>query len=88
VSSAVLLDGCCVELGVVAGAPGVVECAVLDECSNHDREPIDPPSPHWLGHHARAPQIRSSGLWNVSHTTDTPNTEFLDILATTISQTA
>jgi hypothetical protein len=67
---------------------GYLERNCIALLSNHDRDPIDPPSPHWLGHYARAPQIRSSGLWNVNHTTDTPDTEFLDVLAATISRTA
>src|SRR5690606_16615513 len=35
--------------------------------SNADRDPIDPPSPRWLGRFAARAAIRRSGLWNVNH---------------------
>jgi hypothetical protein len=41
----------------------------------------DPPSPGWLGHHAFAPQIRASGLWNVNHVNERYDPVFLDVLA-------
>ncbi len=39
---------------------------------------IDPPSASWLGQWAPAPEIRSSGLWNVEHTADGYDSSFLD----------
>ena len=42
--------------------------------------PIDPPSPSWLGLHAASPKVRQAGLWNIRHTTDTYEPEFLDVL--------
>lgn len=64
-------------------------CSIERNCiallSNHARDPIDPPSDGWLGHHARAPQIRTSGLWNVNHITDP---RVLHDLAAAIATTA
>jgi hypothetical protein len=36
------------------------------------RHPLGGPSDGWLGHCAFAAEIRSSGLWNVQHTSDQP----------------
>ncbi len=37
--------------------------------SNYDKEPIDPPSDHWLGNYveSRSDRIRKAGLWNISY---------------------
>ena len=40
----------------------------------------DPPSPGWLGLHAVAPEIRTSGLWNVNHVDERYRPAFLDVL--------
>src|SRR5690606_12049920 len=39
--------------------------------SNLGREPVDPPSPDWLGHQA-GEVISGSGLWNIEHTKRAP----------------
>ena len=44
----------------------------------------DPPSPGWLGLHARPLQIRQSGLWNVHHTSRSYNARFLDLMRTQV----
>ncbi len=41
---------------------------------------MDPPSPAWLGHHAKRPAIRSTGLWNVNHVLDAWDLQFIDLL--------
>ncbi|HEX6257819.1 MAG TPA: hypothetical protein VFZ70_18570, partial [Euzebyales bacterium] len=66
---------------------GYLERNCIALLSNHDREPIDPPSPGWLGRHARAPQIRSSGLWNVNHITEHYDPLVLDELADAVAAT-
>lgn len=41
---------------------------------------LDPPSATWLGRHARSPEIRESGLWNVRHVGEAADPAFLDRL--------
>ena len=48
--------------------------------SNYGREPIDPPSADWLGHHSNQERIRLSGLWNSNHVDDDHDSTFLDAL--------
>lgn len=67
---------------------GYLERNCIALLSNHGRDPIDLPSPGWLGRHARAPQIRSSGLWNVNHITERPAPRVLDELAHAIAASA
>lgn len=67
---------------------GYIERNCIALLSNHARDPIDPPSNGWLGHHARAPQIRSSGLWNVNHIGEHHDPRVLDDLAAAIAATA
>jgi hypothetical protein len=60
---------------VVVGVDDRHDRALLERTSiallsNYDREPIDPPSERWLGHHADREAVRGSGLWNVNHVTD------------------
>lgn len=38
------------------------------------QHPVGLPSTKWLGNHARAPEVRKSGLWNVIATQGTPLT--------------
>ena len=38
------------------------------------QRPIGMPTARWLGNHARAPEVRKSGLWNVHATRSTPLT--------------
>ena len=67
---------------------GHLERNAIALLSNHDRPPIDPPSPGWLGHHARASEIRSSGLWNVQHIAAGYDSAFLDELAVAVEDPA
>lgn len=50
---------------------GMIERDLIALLSNAIHDPIDEPSPGWLGHHADRTAIRKSGLWNVNHTSDT-----------------
>jgi hypothetical protein len=42
---------------------------------------LDPPSPAWLGRHARKAAVRESGLWNVRHVGEAIDDGFLDRLS-------
>ncbi|MCW8137449.1 MAG: hypothetical protein KIT58_00920 [Planctomycetota bacterium] len=48
---------------------------------------LDAPSASWLGRHARAPEIRSNGLWNVDHVEKGYTPAVLDLLARLITAT-
>lgn len=50
-----------------------LERGAISLLSNLDREPIDPPSPAWLGHHADREAMKRSGLWNVHHADASPD---------------
>ncbi|HEY8345757.1 MAG TPA: hypothetical protein VIL07_00585 [Symbiobacteriaceae bacterium] len=58
----------------------VIEANAVALLSNLGKEPIDPPSPNWLGRWASRPAIRESGLWNVDHVDEPYAPEFLDLL--------
>ncbi len=49
--------------------------------SNHERQPVDSPSPDWLGHYCSNPAVRASGMWNVDHVTEGYDPAFLETLA-------
>lgn len=58
---------------------GIIErnaIALLSNYNAHD-DPLDPPSPSWLGLQADREMIRLSGLWNVNHVTETYDPAFL-----------
>lgn len=58
-----------------------IEATTIGLLSNRGRDPIDPPSPTWLGRSATNPAIRESGLWNVDHVDDGYDPAGLDFLA-------
>ncbi|WP_259369479.1 hypothetical protein [Komagataeibacter europaeus] len=58
---------------------GTIERGTIALLSNLDREPIDPPSPDWLGLYCSRPRIRQSGLWNATHTNEDYDPVFLDL---------
>jgi len=64
---------------------GVIEAGSIALLSNHDRSPLDAPSPDWLGYHADRELIRRSGLWNVDHVKDSSNPAFLDVMERHVS---
>lgn len=55
--------------------------ALLSGCSPSGKG-ADQPSPGWLGRASVAPEVRSSGLWNVRHVEDPYDPGFLDHLET------
>jgi hypothetical protein len=69
----------------VDDAPGpqsdrrVIEAGAIALLSNHEREPVDPPSADWLGRKAERALIREGGLWNVNHVQEPPAGRFLDV---------
>ena len=60
---------------------GYIERNVIALLSNYQRDPIDPPSPDWLGNHSDRERIRKSGLWNSNHVEDGYDPAFLETLA-------
>jgi hypothetical protein len=70
---------------------GVIERGSIALLSNLDRDPVDAPSPQWLGRRAERREIRASGLWNVNHVHEEPDLRFLSVLEShleTVKQTA
>ena len=59
---------------------GLIERGAIGLLSLRVNPRADRPSPGWLGHHAPAPQIRTSGLWNVNHVDEPYDAGFLDVL--------
>jgi hypothetical protein len=68
-------------------ARGVIEAGAIALLSNAGRQPLDPPSPGWLGHSAPSEHIRASGLWNVRHVNERHDPGFLEILAEAVERT-
>src|SRR5438270_834093 len=60
-------------------ARGYIERNSIALLSNYVKEPIDPPSPTWLGHHCDRPRVRKSGLWNSNHVDESYEPIFLDL---------
>ncbi len=59
---------------------GKIERNSIALLSNFEKEPIDPPSQHWLGHHCDRNRVRASGLWNQNHVDESYTPDFLDEL--------
>lgn len=59
-------------------ARGDIERNAIALLSNYSKTPLDPPSPHWLGHHCNRPRIRESGLWNANHVDERYDPAFLE----------
>jgi hypothetical protein len=59
---------------------GVIEAGSIALLSNFDRDPIDGPSPSWLGRRSARETIRASGLWNVNHVKSPWSSAFLSVL--------
>lgn len=55
--------------------------------SNFEERPIDPREDGWLGRYSQSREIRESGLWNVNHVSEQPNSGFLDLLEKAINDT-
>jgi hypothetical protein len=58
---------------------GSIERNSISLLSNlrYPEERIDPPSERWLGKWAATPAIKKSGLWNVNHTEDERDGDYL-----------
>ena len=59
---------------------GYVERNSIALLSDFNRDPIDPPSHGWLGHHSDRGRVRASGLWNQNHVDEAYDPEFLAVL--------
>jgi hypothetical protein len=59
---------------------GSIEGNAIALLSNHERAPLDSPSPGWLGHFSGRPRVRSSGLWNQQQVEEAHDPSFLDTL--------
>lgn len=67
---------------------GYIERNAIALLSNYEREPLDPPSPRWLGRHCNRPRVRASGLWNANHVDEDYDPAFLDRLERLIADAA
>ncbi|MGM0632695.1 MAG: hypothetical protein ACQETO_05915 [Pseudomonadota bacterium] len=56
---------------------GYIERNSIALLSNHGKEPLDPPSGRWLGHHCNRKRVRTSGLWNQNHVDEPYDPAFL-----------
>ncbi len=65
---------------------GYIERNAIALLSNYGREPVDPPSPKWLGHHSDREKVRESGLWNNNHVDESYDPAFLDRLESLIER--
>ena len=70
-----------------ASLRGFIERNAIALLSGFDREPADPPSDDWLGHHSDRERVRRSGLWNSNHVDETHRTDFLAVFQTLIRGT-
>lgn len=66
---------------------GIIERGSIGLLSRLVNPFADAPSPAWLGHHAIAPEIRASGLWNVNHVAEPYDRSFLNVLGSRIDTT-
>lgn len=58
---------------------GFVERNSIALLSNMGKEPLDAPSPEWLGHRCDRTRVRESGLWNNNHVDEAYDPRFLSI---------
>jgi hypothetical protein len=65
---------------------GIVERNAIALLSNYQRDPLDPPSPSWLGHFSDREVVPGSGLWNQRHAEETHDPAFLDVFEMLIEQ--
>lgn len=59
---------------------GYIERNSIALLSDYGKEPLDPPSPNWLGHDCDRELVRESGLWNQRHVKEGYDETFLDTL--------
>ena len=60
---------------------GYIEKNAIALLSNYGKQPIDCPSPSWLGRNCNREKVRTAGLWNSNHVEESYDPAFLDILA-------
>jgi hypothetical protein len=48
---------------------------------SNNQNPIDSPSPNWLGNYSVKVEIRKSGLWNIRHVSDRYDPNFIEIFS-------
>jgi len=70
-----------------ASVRGIIERNAIALLSNFEREPIDPPSPAWLGTFSARDRVRGSGLWNNNHVDEEYDGSFLDVLVAAVENT-
>lgn len=56
---------------------GYIERNAIALLSNHDREPLDPPSDGWLGLDCPKGKVQRSGLWNQRHVEEAHDCAFV-----------
>ena len=66
---------------------GSIERNVIALLSNYGKQPIDPASRSWLGHHCKQEKVRTSGLWNSDYVDRSYDPTFLDTLAHLVNWT-
>jgi len=66
-------------------ARGYIERNAIALLSNFGKEPLDPPSPSWLGHLCNRERVRRSGLWNSNHVDEAYDPAFLGRLAEVVA---
>ena len=66
---------------------GYIERNSIGLLSNYMREPIDPPSPSWLGKYCPNVNIQLSGLWNSNHVDQKADANYLITLERIIKKT-
>jgi hypothetical protein len=66
-------------------ARGYIERNAIALLSNCGKEPLDPPSPGWLGRLCSRERVRHSGLWNQNHVDEHYDPAFLDRLEALIA---
>lgn len=65
-----------------------VEAGAIALLSNFERDPLDLPSPGWLGHASDRKLVRGSGLWNQRHVKEHPPSDFLEVFAAAVRSSA
>jgi hypothetical protein len=65
---------------------GYIERNAIALLSNFEKEPLDPPSGGWLGHHCNRELVRKSGLWNQNHVDEAYDPGLLDPLEKLVSE--
>lgn len=66
---------------------GYIERNSIALLSNLGKEPLDAPSPEWLGYHCNRSRVRASGLWNSNHVDEAYDPSFLETLERLVEET-